>query len=47
MHGNRWYVLTWSMVGHVVILGACGERFLGVRVFSVLCVSGSAWVVGV
>jgi len=47
MRGNRWYVLTCSWVGRVVVVGACGERFLGVRVFCVCCVYGSAWVVGV
>ena len=32
MCGNRWYVLTWLWVGHVVV-GTRGERFLGVRGF--------------
>jgi len=46
MCGNRWYVLAWSWVGRVVV-GARGERFLGVRGFCVCCVHGSAWVVDV
>ena len=33
MCGNRWDVLTWSWVGRVVVVGARGERFLGVRGF--------------
>ena len=47
MCGNRWDVLTWLWMGHVLVVGAHVERFLGVRGFCVCCVYGSAWVVGV
>ena len=47
MCGDRWYVLTWSWVGRVVVVGARVERFLGVRGFCVCRVCSSAWVVGV